>query len=162
MAHVGDAVLDWRQILKIADSIFETITWFSHEETDTLSHEECANRLVFEPLVRKVALNKLFGTLPETSRKGICLQKRAIALNDISSTVTGTSASVGKNILLCQDEGHDQPVLSTVNLSMLEHSSGPSGSYVSTDISSVVLTPVTRLPVRDTIEMRGAQCLQEV
>lgn len=156
MAHFGDAVLDWRQILKITDSIFETITWFSHEATDTLSHEECANRLVFEPLVQKVAFNKLLDTLSETNSKGICLRKRAIALVDISSTATGTNASIQKSFFSSQDEGRDQPVWNTVDLSMLEDSCG-----ASTDISSVVLTPVKRLTVRHTITTQGA-CLHEV
>lgn len=59
MAYLGDAVLSHVQIHKIADSIFDTITIFSNDSTDFLTHSECAQRLTLEPIIQRVAFNRL-------------------------------------------------------------------------------------------------------
>lgn len=60
MASFGDCALSDRQIHKVVDGIFDTITLISDDdETDVLAHDECVDRLLQEPLIQKLAFNKL-------------------------------------------------------------------------------------------------------
>jgi len=62
LSYFGDGKLTGRQIHKLVDAVFDTITLISFDPKDVLSHNECIDRLLQEPLVQKVAFNKLIPT----------------------------------------------------------------------------------------------------
>ena len=81
--YFGDQLLHLRQIYKLVDSIFETITLISQEASD-LSHDEFTNRLMKEPMV-----TELIATGP---RRGKAVSF-ALSNNSIESDSTPSSES---------------------------------------------------------------------
>jgi len=61
--YFGDYIFSSNQIYKIVDSVFETITLISHD-SDSLSHKECIQLVVQEPLVKQFLTTGSFKKAP--------------------------------------------------------------------------------------------------
>lgn len=96
VAYFGDAALTLRQIHKLVDNIYDTITFISFDPKDILTHGECIDRLLQEPLIQRVAFNRLVNVsrvAHPTLRKEIGLVTRLEEESMFSSDVSSVMLS---------------------------------------------------------------------
>lgn len=165
MAYFGDAALTWRQTHKIVDEVYDTITIMSHDSADILTQKECVQRLLLQSLIQKAACNRL-GKLPKRSSKAANSEEdedkrtksrepltpapgTVAKVEKTSSASLETSAIVSSSGVSYLRPTHIQAEQTPLKLldNILSIYSSRSASMTSTDLSSILLTPVARLPI---------------
>ena len=117
--YFGDQLLHLRQIYKLVDSIFETITLISQEASD-LSHDEFTNRLMKEPMV-----TELIATGPRRG-KAVSFALSNLSNNSIESDSTPSSESSASQEKCAKPQSTDVEGTSSGSNSIKASNSGSS------------------------------------
>lgn len=125
-SYFGDHLLQLRQIYKLVDSIFETITLIAQEASD-LSHDEFIKRLLKEPMV-----TELIATGPRRG-KAVSFALSNLSNNSIESDSTPSSESSASQEKCAKPQSTDVEGTSSSSNSIKASNSGSSVESYSDD-----------------------------
>jgi hypothetical protein len=129
----GDTVLSLKQIYKIVDSVFDTMTLIS-QDSETMSHQECIQGLLQEPLIRNMVNMTLTKSTQRVKFGGVEPPFVKTRLEEESQLSTDVS-SVGLTPLNRAKES--------------KSTSSGEKNYSSSDNSSFGLTPLAKVRIHD-------------